>query len=269
MPVAAGSVAAPEGKDGALVGIRWRRRPLAAALVVMMTAGVVTVEAPRAPARAAEAVDASAAARVHPAAVVDIGDFAARARAWAVARERHREAALARAVSLAAQTKAREAAEERARLEAEERARREAEERARREAEAAATSTTTVAATATTTSVAVTSTTLDGEPVEPTDEATVDAVAEPPADGPTPDQWAALRACESGGNYQAVSPTGRYRGAYQFSITTWDWLAATRYPQLVGVDPVDASVADQDAMAYALYALYGANPWPVCGRNLP
>lgn len=86
--------------------------------------------------------------------------------------------------------------------------------------------------------------------------------------GPTAEQWAALRACESGGNYQIVSPNGLYRGAYQFSVPTWDSVAAAVYPSLVGVDPAQASPADQDAMAYALYAMSGASPWPHCGRHL-
>ncbi|MEL7208753.1 MAG: transglycosylase family protein [Actinomycetota bacterium] len=32
---------------------------------------------------------------------------------------------------------------------------------------------------------------------------------------------ASIRACESGGNYGAVSPNGQYRGAYQFDYQTW------------------------------------------------
>ena len=43
----------------------------------------------------------------------------------------------------------------------------------------------------------------------------------------------------------------------------------SRNPELVGVDPIDASVASQDEMAYALYAIYGNSPWPVCGEYLP
>ncbi len=86
--------------------------------------------------------------------------------------------------------------------------------------------------------------------------------------GPTAEQWAALRACESGGNYQILSPGGLYRGAYQFSVPTWDSVAAAAYPSLVGVDPAQASPGDQDAMAYALYAMRGASPWPHCGRHL-
>ncbi len=80
--------------------------------------------------------------------------------------------------------------------------------------------------------------------------------------------WAALRRCESGGNYRAVSANGTYRGAYQFSRSTWNSVAARNLPHLVGVDPAAAAPADQDAMALALYRSSGSRPWPHCGRHL-
>lgn len=80
--------------------------------------------------------------------------------------------------------------------------------------------------------------------------------------------WAALRNCESGGNYSAVSASGKFRGAYQFMQSTWDSVARSNYPHLVGVDPAAASPGDQDRMAAALYASSGASPWPHCGRYL-
>jgi pyruvate/2-oxoglutarate dehydrogenase complex dihydrolipoamide acyltransferase (E2) component len=80
--------------------------------------------------------------------------------------------------------------------------------------------------------------------------------------------WAALRRCESGGNYRAVSASGAYRGAYQFSRSTWNAVASRSHPHLVGVDPAAASPADQDAMALALYRSSGARPWPHCGKHL-
>jgi hypothetical protein len=80
--------------------------------------------------------------------------------------------------------------------------------------------------------------------------------------------WAALRRCESGGNYGAVSANGTYRGAYQFSRSTWNSVASRSHPHLVGVDPAAAAPADQDAMALALYRSSGARPWPHCGRHL-
>jgi hypothetical protein len=67
---------------------------------------------------------------------------------------------------------------------------------------------------------------------------------------------------ESGGNYQAVSPNGLYRGAFQFSQPTWNFAAQTAgRPDLVGVPPNQASKADQDTLAVALYALDGKRPW--------
>ncbi len=86
--------------------------------------------------------------------------------------------------------------------------------------------------------------------------------------GPAAEEWAALRDCESGGDYSIVSSSGRYRGAYQFARSTWDSVAERNNPLLVGVDPADASAAEQDAMALALYREAGAGPWPVCGRHL-
>lgn len=86
--------------------------------------------------------------------------------------------------------------------------------------------------------------------------------------GPAPEQWAALRQCESNGDYTITNPSGKYRGAYQFDRSTWDSVAGRHDPSLVGVDPAAASPTDQDAMASALYVERGARPWPHCGRHL-
>ncbi len=86
--------------------------------------------------------------------------------------------------------------------------------------------------------------------------------------GPSADQWAALRDCESGGDYSITNPSGKYRGAYQFDRSTWNSVAERHLPVLVGVDPAAASPADQDAMALALFTERGARPWPHCGRHL-
>jgi hypothetical protein len=79
--------------------------------------------------------------------------------------------------------------------------------------------------------------------------------------GPSPQQWAALRNCESTGNYQAVSAGGTYRGAYQFDLSTWRSMGGTG-------DPIAASPAEQDHRAQALWQSRGSAPWPVCGRFL-
>jgi hypothetical protein len=86
--------------------------------------------------------------------------------------------------------------------------------------------------------------------------------------GPDPSQWAALRDCESGGDYTITNPSGKYRGAYQFDRSTWNSVAGRHDPSLVGVDPAAASPADQDALALALYIERGDQPWPHCGRHL-
>lgn len=82
-----------------------------------------------------------------------------------------------------------------------------------------------------------------------------------PAGGPSEGQWAALRKCESGGNYRAVSASGKYRGAYQFDYRTWAGLGGSG-------DPAAASPAEQDARARVLYSQRSWRPWPVCGRHL-
>jgi hypothetical protein len=79
---------------------------------------------------------------------------------------------------------------------------------------------------------------------------------------------ARLRACESGGDYRAVSSSGAYRGAYQFSRGTWNSVAGKYYPQLRGVDPAAAAPADQDHMARALWATGGPRNWPVCSKRV-
>ena len=96
----------------------------------------------------------------------------------------------------------------------------------------------------------------------------VDGRVPPPAGGPTAEQWDALRFCESTHNYAAVSSTGKFRGAYQFSIQTWDWIAGIHLPHLVGIDPAAAEPAWQDVMAYTLFEMRGWDQWPVCGLNL-
>lgn len=82
---------------------------------------------------------------------------------------------------------------------------------------------------------------------------------------PSDDTLARLRACESHGNYSAVSRSGRYRGAYQFSRRTWNNVAKNVLPTFAGQDPAAAPPHVQDAMARALWAATGPRSWPVCG----
>ena len=74
------------------------------------------------------------------------------------------------------------------------------------------------------------------------------------------DDFARLRACESGGNYRAATGNGFY-GAYQFDLRTWRGLG-------LGGRPSDAAPATQDAAARRLQAARGWQPWPACARLL-
>jgi peptidoglycan hydrolase-like protein with peptidoglycan-binding domain len=70
---------------------------------------------------------------------------------------------------------------------------------------------------------------------------------------------AKIAACESSGNPAAVSPSGQYRGKYQFSRETWEEYGGTG-------DPAAAPEAVQDSIAAKLLAARGTQPWPVCGK---
>ena len=99
---------------------------------------------------------------------------------------------------------------------------------------------------------------------EPTSEPTPAVVA-----GPTAEQWAQVRWCESNDNYQINTGNGFY-GAYQFHPTSWDYaVGAIGLNEWVGVLPHLAPPEVQDAAALSLYHLQGKGAWPVCGRVLP
>jgi hypothetical protein len=68
----------------------------------------------------------------------------------------------------------------------------------------------------------------------------------------------AIAACESGGNSEAVSPDGTYRGLFQFDQGTWESVGGHG-------DPAAAPAAEQDYRAALLYSEAGSSPWPVCG----
>jgi hypothetical protein len=84
----------------------------------------------------------------------------------------------------------------------------------------------------------------------------VPVTAKAPDDGR--DRFDRLALCESGGDPTAVSRGGRYRGAFQFSLPTWQAAGGAG-------DPVDASYAEQKrvAMSWA-NVVTPATQWPVC-----
>ncbi len=98
-------------------------------------------------------------------------------------------------------------------------------------------------------------------PVPPTTTTTsTTTTSTDPAVTPSGGAWAALRQCESGGDYTEDTGNGYY-GAYQFSATTWHGLG---YPGL----PSDAPPAVQDQAAARLQARSGWGQWPACSRRL-
>ena len=78
------------------------------------------------------------------------------------------------------------------------------------------------------------------------------------AEGPTPAQWETLRMCESSNRPNAVSRTGKYRGLYQFDLTTWESVGGKG-------DPARATRAEQHRRAIILQSKRGWKPWPECG----
>ena len=67
---------------------------------------------------------------------------------------------------------------------------------------------------------------------------------------------------ESRGQYGVVNSSSGAAGAYQFMPRTWDNTARSAgRTDLVGVNPADASPADQDAMAHHLMSTQGLGPW--------
>jgi hypothetical protein len=88
----------------------------------------------------------------------------------------------------------------------------------------------------------------------------------PPHHAPAPSgadklDWDGLAQCEAGGRPDAVDPSGRYGGLYQFDAHTWHSLGGSGLPQ-------DAPADRQTALAKKLYQRRGASPWPSCGRRL-
>jgi hypothetical protein len=74
------------------------------------------------------------------------------------------------------------------------------------------------------------------------------------------DPLAALRSCESGGDYRANTGNGYY-GAYQFTADAWHSLGYRGLPN-------QAAPAVQDEAAARLQARSGWSQWPGCSAEL-
>ncbi|HET6746973.1 MAG TPA: ubiquitin-like domain-containing protein [Candidatus Saccharimonadales bacterium] len=69
---------------------------------------------------------------------------------------------------------------------------------------------------------------------------------------------AKLRSCEGG--YNSWNPAGPYYGAYQFNEGTWNSVSSAPFG--------NATPAEQDAAARALYLRRGWQPWPSCSQKM-
>jgi transglycosylase-like protein len=74
-------------------------------------------------------------------------------------------------------------------------------------------------------------------------------------------RWAhSTAACESGGDPNAIGGGGIYRGAFQFTRSTWK-----TSPKSPGGDPIAYPYKTQAVVAVLLMHREGTGPWPVCG----
>jgi hypothetical protein len=88
------------------------------------------------------------------------------------------------------------------------------------------------------------------------------AAGTPSGDPSLPPFLQCVLQAESGGNYSAVSPGGTYMGGFQFSQPTWNEAAQLAgMPQLINVPPNQATPAQQDDLAIALYDADGQQSW--------
>lgn len=76
-----------------------------------------------------------------------------------------------------------------------------------------------------------------------------------------PNEWKQLAKCESSMNPQAINPSGKYMGLFQFSQDSWEFVGMTG-------TPIEATVQEQYAAARVLKAIQGWNAWPQCSRKL-
>ena len=76
-----------------------------------------------------------------------------------------------------------------------------------------------------------------------------------------PESWRTLAMCESSLNPEAMSPTGKFKGLFQFSQESWEFVGGRGEPQ-------HASVSRQYRRAKQLQEIQGWNAWPECSKKI-
>jgi len=76
-----------------------------------------------------------------------------------------------------------------------------------------------------------------------------------------PSDWKQIAMCESSMNPQAISPTGKYMGLFQFSQASWEFVGQQGKPH-------EANWVTQYKAARDLHKIQGWKAWPTCSRKL-
>ena len=76
-----------------------------------------------------------------------------------------------------------------------------------------------------------------------------------------PSDWKQIAMCESSMNPQAISPSGKYMGLFQFSQASWEFVGQQGKPH-------EATWQTQYAAARALQAIQGWKAWPTCAKKI-
>jgi hypothetical protein len=76
-----------------------------------------------------------------------------------------------------------------------------------------------------------------------------------------PSDWKQIAMCESSMNPQAISPTGKYMGLFQFSQASWEFVGQQGKPH-------EANWVTQYKAARDLHKIQGWKAWPACSRKL-
>ena len=76
-----------------------------------------------------------------------------------------------------------------------------------------------------------------------------------------PNDWKQIAACESSLDPNALNPTGKYRGLFQFDYRSWKYVGGSG-------DPSRASVTEQYKRAKLLHEKQGWNAWPQCAKKV-
>jgi membrane-bound lytic murein transglycosylase MltF len=76
-----------------------------------------------------------------------------------------------------------------------------------------------------------------------------------------PSDWKQIAMCESSMNPQAISPTGKYMGLFQFSQASWEFVGQKGKPH-------EANWFIQYKAARDLHKIQGWKAWPACSKKL-